>query len=266
MESIIAFSVVAFAVLVYYAWKFRLVYNTNDTDVLRQYLRGYPFSRFARRKLYDICDKQINQCVKSDEMKTLACKFNHGCRNEGDLSFIQPRAWARFEELRLIDGRREIAEAKEDEAKLELLLREYYPRFASGHARLYVEVVEALRPFTQKRIHNAQTLEDLIVLYGVNMYLGVVLFNGSNKVDDSLEDIYLAKVKKLVLRDALSACKTGNAKDLCFQCETEDNDVDALVAMKKQLLTMSPQFNSFWSGGSLRKEIDYALKQFLEYS
>lgn len=244
--------------VMYYVRKFHLVYTTSDIKILGDYAYWYPFSKFVRRKLQILCSKQIEQSINPSEVaKILQFLGNFG----GDFPDLCTNAWHKHTDLCFAEGQSEVENAKGDEDRLLQLL--WFHSSGGGFPKLAAEIKKALHSFTGKRICEAVTLEDLIYLDGGKKYLGHLFFADSSRVDDSLKNLYSLTLNKFVLRDALAASDVKNVNDLCFQYTTGDHSIDVLVAMKRASLGLSTQINSIFPMEVLRKEIDFALKSFL---
>lgn len=134
------------------------------------------------------------------------------------------------------------------------------PHFSSHVGKM---VREQLRPFTEKRILEATSIEDLLSLTGNvsylrNMFIGVL--GGFNRIHETLESHYLQKAKRLVCKEAIAS---KSPLDLCFKVKTGDKFIDALIAIKKETIILSSWDPPFDLGVSL-KEVDSALEKALE--
>lgn len=256
--EIVAYAIIL-AVILSNVWGFLRVSSTADLKILQKYETWFPFSWLVRKKLYAIYGAKIEQCASEEEVVGIRSDL---CSLGGHFFNLRLLAEAKYRTLKIAWVEKEIkyAAAANDEQVLIALLHKCSTRDAGGYAKLYEQVVEALRPFTEKRIKEAQTLEDLTLLAGVKKYLGTIFSNGDSRIISSLESLYVAKLKSLTLRDALS---TKSAKSLCFLVETGDKIVDALVATKKNILDLPREV---YSRNALLKGIDAALQEAAEHS
>lgn len=257
--------IVAYAIILAWflahAWGFLIVLTTSDIEVLHKYETWFQFRRLARKKLREIYRTRINESTSEREVGELILKFS----SLGHFQDLWLAARSKYDTLKFARVEKEISDAlaANNEQALVELLHMCSTQYDSGNANLYDKVVKALRPFTERRIKEAQTLEDLIFLGGFKKYLNTFFAKGVSRLDISLEDLYVAKSKLLVLRDALSAQSERDRNSICFKAKTGNNVVDALLAVKKNILSL-PQ--EVCSRNALLKEVDAALQEAAEHS
>lgn len=264
MSPIELFLVVIFALLVVLylrAW-FRIS-NTNDVEIIRTYQWRFPFQKLANRRLYEVYSRQLDVCTSADTAERIyngtANSSNDNLRN---LSRRAQDMWSKIVSEELAD---EFEKVKENEDSLITFIKRLRRISHVVCGNFQTRAMEALRPFTEKRIHEATSVLDLKFLCEDENQLFVCGLNRPvDRIDDFLKVLYTKKLREVVLRDAYNASGWEDLNWLCFHVATGDHVIDALVAMKGNLLSLSPQVNSFWTSGTLRKEIDQALKIFLD--
>lgn len=245
-----------------YIFGLLFVRRTNDLKTLHKYQALPIWGPLALKKLEAIYSKQLAVC-------TIAEEANRICQATDVLlpEFYQ-YALLKWHKLEFQEKKTAIDEAQEqnDEQKLVSLFSEIHYSQVTGKSELKSFVFEALRPFTAKKIQDATTVRELIALNGEEIHLGsyISFHENHDRIDEVLKESYATKLQKLVLCEALATSRRGDVNNLCFLCGTEDSDINMIVGMKRNLLYLSPQVNSFWSSDELLSEINLALMKFLE--
>lgn len=153
----------------------------------------------------------------------------------------------------------DLEEASESEEKLLRLFEaeKYCPHPDPFHdSYSHKRIREKLRPFTEKRINEAISTNDLLFLRGARYYLKQFFFNnGFDRIDETLEDVFFRKTKQLACKEALAS---ESVHDTCFQFSTSDKVINALIVMKREAIALKSQRTSFDLGG-LYQGVDAAL-------
>lgn len=248
----------------FYVWGFLFVRRTSNLKTLHRYQRLPIWGPLALRKLETIYLKQLEECSSSEDAHRISvATWNIS-------PFISQRASTLESALLTDELRNAIEEARDDE---EMLLKLFGPiRSASScgsllwDGELFNAFWGALRPFTEKRIHKATTVRELISLQGERKCLGITLCfdEDIDRIKKSLKPLFESKLKKLILQEALVASKSTAVNNTCFRVTCEDKDINTLVATKRTLLCLTAQQYPFWSSDDLLSEINLALMKFLE--
>lgn len=179
----------------------------------------------------------------------------------------EQRLYTEFLRIRDEQFQKDLDNAVGSEEKLLALIKDgQYSEHIDPHFNSYVGrmVREQLRPFTEKRILEATSIEGLLSLTGEmrylrNMYIGVR--GGFNRVDEGLADLYLKKCGQLVCLEAIAS---KSSHDLCFKVKTGDNFVDAIVSIKKEIIVLTSQQDTPVYVGGLSTEVGAVLETALE--
>lgn len=221
-----------------YVWGRLFVWRTDDTKTLHKYQRFIIWGPLALKKLETIYERQLEQCTISADAEKVKRAIRH------ILPDLYSRAYQKWDELAVIETRKEIEDAREDEGKLLNLLKEKSWHHSPAVRMLECSVIEALRPFTEKRIREASTVYELAEL-GRKPIKNMFSFGEEIcRIDDSMKDLYSLKLKQLVLNEVIKTLVIEESTKLCFKVKTGDDTVDRLVEMKRDALdgTISEKF------------------------
>lgn len=221
--------------LAIYLWGRLFIWRTSDLKTLHRYQRLPIWGPIALRKLETVYGKQLEECSIAEEAKKI-------CKAVGkyDLPSLNLDANLKYEDLTFRERRSIVEEG--DEQKLLEVIEENRRVPVNGSETLHYLAMEALRPFTEKRIHGATTVRELVPLVKevLLMSCGCCMTKDLDRIngDETLKSLYESKLKKLILWEALKASKSNEVTSPCFQAKCEDSDINVLVAMKRNLLCL----------------------------